>query len=695
MVSNSRRKFLQFSANSTAALAAMTLLPKSLQNALARPVRKGTGSIQDVKHVVIFMQENRSFDHYFGALKGVRGFDDPRAFILPSGKPVWYQPNSNNNYELPFHLDSSTSSAQWLNDLDHSWKGSQKTWERHDCWINKKGSMSLGYFNRNDIPFYYALADAFTIGDAYHASIFGPTDPNRMHLFTGTSGLSVNNNGLHVVHNEDDGNETADMSNDNIFYSGYRWKTYAERLEDAGISWKVYQEYDNYGDNSFAYFHNFRNIDSNSSLYLKGRAWVNGSNASNAGTSLGQYLVDAFGQDIRNNTLPQVSWIVAPTKLCEHPNWPPAYGENLASRLIDELAKNEDVWSSTAFIINYDENDGFFDHMPPHNPAINRNLGLSTVDTSSENYNGEPLGLGIRVPLLVVSPWTKGGWVCSEVFDHTSVIRFLEKCFNVYEPNISPWRRAICGDLTSMFNFKTPDDAWPTNLPDTSNFISNTDFSSSYPYPKVPQTQILPKQEKGIKPFRPLPYVLIVDSLVDEKSNSISINFINMCNVGSGFNVYTHNNNQSPRYYTVEAQKKLTDNWNNNYLNNNKYDLSVHGPCGFYRYFKGDTIKPSSEMYAKPEIYARYLNGDIQLYLCNTGNQECIFTIVDNSYGLESKTINVNAGVNVEIIWNLSSSANWYDLSITVNTSVDFLRKLAGHIETGLPSTSDPQIGRG
>lgn len=465
MVLESRRKFLQFSAQSSAAIAGISLLPKSIQDALAMPVPKGKGSIQDVKHVVIFMQENRSFDHYFGTLKGVRGFADPRAVTLPTGKSVWYQPNSKDLYTLPFHFNSEQTNSQWIEELDHSWKGSQKTWEHHDCWIEQKGPFTMGYFTRSDIPFYYSLADAFTIGDAYHSSLFGPTDPNRMFLFTGTSGLSVGAIGDHTVHNKDDGNETADMALDLPNYAEYTWKTYAERLQEAGVSWKVYQEYDNYGDNALAYFKNFRNLNKNSLLYKQGRAWVKGSNALNAKSSSdGQFLVDAFAADIRNHTLPQVSWIVAPTKFCEHPSWPPGYGESLTSRLISELAKDKETWSSTAFIINYDENDGFFDHVPPHNPPINQNSGISTVDTIGESFNGEPLGLGIRVPLIIVSPWTKGGWVCSEVFDHTSVIRFLEKRFNVYEPNISPWRRALCGDLTSMFNFKTPNATGTTKL---------------------------------------------------------------------------------------------------------------------------------------------------------------------------------------------------------------------------------------
>lgn len=694
MVSESRRKFLQFSAHSTAAIAGMSILPKSIRDALAMPVPKGTGTIQDVKHVVIFMQENRSFDHYFGTLKGVRGFGDPRTVTLPNGKAIWYQPNSNNSYELPFHLDTSQSNAQWLESLDHSWKVSQKTWEYHNCWIEKKSSMSMGYFKRSDIPFYYSLADAFTIGDAYHASIFGPTDPNRMFLFTGTSGLSIGDHGEQAVHNKDDGNVTADMLFDNPFYAGYTWKTYAERLQEAGISWKVYQEYDNYGDNALAYFKNFRKLNKSSLLYQRGRAWVKGSNMSNSKSSNGQFLVDAFATDIRNNTLPQVSWIVAPTKFCEHPSWPPSYGESLSSRLISELVKNKEVWSSTAFIINYDENDGFFDHMPPHIPALHKGSGFSTVSTVGENYKGESVGLGIRVPLLVVSPWTKGGWVCSEVFDHTSIIRFLESRFQVYEPNISPWRRTICGDLTSMFNFKTPDEAWPTNLPDTSNFISKTDATSKFPHPKVSIAQEVPQQEVGVRPARPLPYMNYVNGRVDLQGNKFWVDFLNAGDVGVGFNVYTNEANISPRYYTLEKQKNLSDFWDGSVFPNGIYDVDIHGPNGFFRKFKGSTKAPSSGIFSLPEIYLSYQEGDLQLSLQNSGSQPCILKFVDNSYGELQRTYELMPNSNIEDIWKLSGSSNWYDLSVTVNTDDLFLRQFAGHVETGQASTSDPAMGR-
>ncbi len=184
-----RREFLKRAAGAAVGAAA---LPPAIAQALALPARRVTGTIRDVEHIVVLMQENRSFDHYFGTLRGVRGFGDPRAITLPSGQPVWMQPTRDGKAVVsPFHLESETSRAQTLYSLDHSWKGSHARWKHYDAWIPTKGPLTMGHFTRADLPFYYALADAFTICDAYHCSIFAPTNPNRLFLFSGTSGLAA------------------------------------------------------------------------------------------------------------------------------------------------------------------------------------------------------------------------------------------------------------------------------------------------------------------------------------------------------------------------------------------------------------------------------------------------------------------------------------------------------------------------
>src|SRR5687768_12935343 len=150
----SRRDFLKLAA-------ALPWMPACIRDAVETPLDAGispdapplAGSIMDVQHVVILMQENRSFDHYLGTLRGVRGFDDPRPIGLPGGRTVWQQPRSGTGFVLPFRLDTATTSAQCLSDLDHSWKGSHATWKDYDAWVQVKGNNCMGHFTRADLPF--------------------------------------------------------------------------------------------------------------------------------------------------------------------------------------------------------------------------------------------------------------------------------------------------------------------------------------------------------------------------------------------------------------------------------------------------------------------------------------------------------------------------------------------------------------
>ncbi|HEY0660241.1 MAG TPA: phospholipase C, phosphocholine-specific [Lysobacter sp.] len=696
MVSERRRHFLKLSAAAAAGAVGLQLLPKVIRDALAVEPAVVTGTIQDVQHVVILMQENRSFDHYLGALRGVRGFDDPRPIPLSGGKNVWQQPNSigSSKYTLPFRLDTEKTGAQCLSDIDHSWKGSHTLWKNYDAWVQTKGKFCMGHFTRADLPFYYALADAFTVCDAYYCSHHGPTNPNRMHLFTGTSGMTVGDYGAQAVNNADDGNWTADMSKDNPNFVGHRWTTYAERLQAAGVSWKVYQEYDNYGDNSLPWFKNFRNLDRNGELYKRGRDWVAGSTAANASASRGEHLVAAFANDVQQGTLPKVSWLVAPYIMSEHPAASPAYGESLTGRLLEILAANPAVWSKTVFIVNYDENGGFFDHAAPHLPAINSNLGLSTVDTSTENYNGVPVGLGVRVPMFVISPWSKGGWVNSQVFDHTSVLRFLEQRFGVMEPNISAWRRAVCGDLTTTLEFADPDNAWPA-LPDIDGNISEADATCKLAMPRVPTKQTMPRQELGQRPACALPYELQVKGRVDIAAGKYWLDFANTGSAGAGFNVYSANRSDGPWFYTVESGKQLSDYWSAVSVTAGKYDLRAFGPNGFLREFKGDLLLAGTGR-AQPEVESIYdpAGGHVVLRLRNTGSATCTLTVKPNRYSnAAARTHVLGAGASVDDAWSIAGVGHWYDLSVTSSSDAGYLRRLAGHVETGLASISDPAIG--
>ncbi|QQP99527.1 phosphocholine-specific phospholipase C [Lysobacter enzymogenes] len=694
MASPTRRDFLKL-AGSTAAL---SLLPPSIRTALATPAARVTGTIQDVQHVVILMQENRSFDHYLGALRGVRGFDDPRPIPLPGGKTAFEQPKSASNPNsvvLPFHLDTASTAAHCLADIDHSWKGAYSRWKDYNAWISVKGPMCMGHFTREDMPFYYALADAFTVCDAYYCSHHGPTNPNRMHLFTGTSGMTVGDYGAQAVNNADDGNWTGDMARDKPTFAGHKWKTYAERLQDKGIAWRVYQEHDNYGDNSLAYFAAFRKLDTNSPLYKRGRAIVPGSNEANAKTSRGEHLIAEFAKDVREGTLPAVSWIVPSYIMSEHPEATPAYGESLTARLLEALVANPEVWSKTVFIINYDENGGFFDHAAAPLPAINADLGKSTVDTATENYNGIPVGLGVRVPMFVISPWSKGGWVNSQVFDHTSVLRFLEARFGVAEPNISAWRRTVAGDLSTAFDFATPNAAWPA-LPDTDDSMSNADASCRLAAPKPPAQQRLPKQERGQRPARALPYELQVSGRIEASSGRYWLDFGNSGVAGACFNVYAGNRSDGPWYYTLDAGTALSDYWSARQVTKGLYDLSAYGPNGFLRAFKGDLNKALAADGANPEATVRHdvAGGRLLIELVNTGKAACTLTLKPNRYSAAAaRSYALAPGAKRSDSWPLAGARGWYDLSLTSDKDAGYLRRFAGHAENGEHSVSDPAIG--
>jgi phospholipase C len=465
-----RRRMLKYSASVAATAFAATLLPPNVRRALAQePVRRG--SFKDIKHVVLLMQENRSFDHYFGTVAGVRGFDDPNAMKLSNGRSVFYQPDPKNpdGYLLPFHLDTHKTNAQKIPSTNHSWVTQHEAWNegRMDNWVpahrkadGRNGPYTMGYYDRADIPFQFALAEAFTICDAYHCSVLGPTYPNRMYWMTGTI--------------DPEGKHRGPITENNVIFGGYRWTTYAERLEKAGINWKVYQQEDNFGTNVLEYFENFMKADKDSSLRKRGAF---------RGPE-GQFEYDA-----RNDKLPAVSWIMPTGYQSEHPDYLPADGAAFVASKIDAIASNPEVWAKTVFILNYDENDGIFDHVAPPVPP---------PGTEHEFVHGLPIGAGFRVPCIIVSPWTAGGWVCSERFDHTSALQFLEKFTGVREENISAWRRQTFGDLTSAFRFEDEKAGRPELLDTNGMQVAAHYEALNLPDPVFPgANQTMPTQEKG------------------------------------------------------------------------------------------------------------------------------------------------------------------------------------------------------
>ena len=680
-----RRAFLQLAAGAAIGAAA---LPPAVAKALALPANRVTGTIRDVEHVVILMQENRSFDHYFGTMRGVRGYGDPRPLTLPSGEPVWKQPGKGGVGAVsPFHLDTKATRAETMFSLDHSWKESHAKWKHYDAWIPAKGPLTMGYFTRADIPFYYALADAFTVCDAYYASIFGPTNPNRLFLFSGTSGLAAGDDSKIVIANPpEEKNETADPLKDSPEFKGLTWPTYAERLQAAGVSWRVYQEYENYGDNGLSYFVNFRGVGPDSELYKRARSWSPGSTPANAKDSDGSHLVEQFASDVAADRLPQVSWIVSNYRLSEHPQASPSDGEYLTARLIAALAANPKVWAKTVFILNYDENDGFFDHMPPPIPPAGSAVGKSTVAMTHEDYHGEPVGLGPRVPMIVVSPWTKGGFVNSQVHDHTSVIRFLEARFGVQEPHITPWRRAVCGDLTSLFDFETPNGP-AHGLPDAAHLPARAAKAKTLPFPKTPEVaEALPRQEPGGRPARPLPYDFQL--VTHPRGGGLELTVANPGGAGIALALYRAKGGE-PRFYTIAKDGYLTDVIP---MEAGPYDFAIHGPNGFLRGFAGEL---GAE--ARPEANGWFLpkSGGLRIALHNEGSKPLTFKVTPNAYIKAAPRLHrVAPGAAAMDGWKLNASHNWYDFIVTCAEAPSFQRRFAGHGEDGKPSVSDPLLGR-
>ena len=687
-----RRRFLKML--SAGALA--SAFPASIKRALALPAHHRTGTIDDVEHIVILMQENRSFDHYFGTLRGVRGFGDPRAVSLPSGAPVWNQPDGTSAV-LPFHPTASNLGLQFLEDLPHGWTDTHKAWNsgKYDQWVPSKGTTTMAYLTRADIPFHYALADAFTVCDAYHCSLLGPTDPNRYHMWTGWVGNDGKGGGPVLDNSE----------------AGYDWSTYPELLAKAGVTWKIYQDVGagldaahfwgwgsdayigDYGDNSLLYFHQYQNSLPGSPLF---EGALTGTNISQSGS-----LVDVFRQDVAANTLPQVSWIVAPEAFTEHPNWPANYGAWYVSQFLDALTANPEVWSKTVFFLMYDENDGFFDHMVPPTPPQSRAEGVSTVDITNEAFVGNseyaagPYGLGVRVPMIVISPWSKGGWVNSEVFDHTSLIRFIEQRFGreypgIVEPNITAWRRAVSGDLTSTLNFRSPNSAVVPLLA-TAAYVPPDNIRHPDYAPVPPTTQALPKQEPGIRPARAVPYELHVHDEADFSEGTVKIHFGNTGKSAAVFQVRAGVSPNGPWTYTVGAGARIFDTWTFVQNSESVYDLSVYGPNGFLRALQGSISGADrANLTVKSTYHVDSLG--ITLDIHNRGATATEVRISD-AYTKKTVTRHVEPGETLTWHWALEGSFGWYDLTVEVESDSTFKRQLAGHVETGCDSMTDPAIG--
>ncbi len=681
----SRRRFLQYTALGSAAAAAGALgasgpaaASTARGSAAARTLPKGwSGTIADVKHVVILMQENRSFDHYFGTLRGVRGFGDKQALTWQNGNKIWQQPDAARTdlgYLLPYNLTDQVDG-----DLDHSWDGDHEArngglW---NSWVPAKTEETMGYFTRDEIPFQYAVADAFTICDGYYQAIMAPTSPNRMYFWTGTSaGWTSNPNDYEVDFGPDAG--TPEVT------------TYPELLQAAGIDWQVYTndtvgdsgdfpEYfvGDYGDNPLWFYQQYNSSNSaeggTSQLAVRGAvtpwqpATARGLNINKTHAS---YVLSSFIKAVNSNALPQVSWIVAPAGYCEHPSYTPDYGAHYVNTVLQTLFSNPELWRNTALFITYDEHDGFFDHQLPPFPE-------ATV--ADEHIAGLPIGPGTRVPMLICSPWTRGGYVDSNVYDHTSMLRFLAAWTGVQPVNVTPWRQSVTGDLTAAFDFQHPDFSIPGNIPTLNQTWALTQLTGGSTTPPAEGDQSMPSQEPGTRPHRPTVHQPFADVTVNRTNSQVTAALTNTGKVGVSFAVYPDDYlpatatpftvlQGSPRSYVWDAT-----------LTAGKYAFSVYGPDGFLTSFAGEVVPAGLNADPVATVSAVIEAGSLELTLANDGHGQIVYTLTPNDYEGRTQTVTVGSGGSKTVTWP-TDPYGYYDVVITSNTGDGFLRRYAGRV---------------
>jgi phospholipase C len=696
-MSNTRRDFLK-----AAALAGTAgSLPASIGRALALPARRVTGTIKDVRHVVILMQENRSFDHYFGTLRGVRGFGDRHPIPLASGKDVWWQ--SNGVRELPpFHLDTAKTNAIKVPGTPHSFADAQAAWNqgKFGFWPKYKTDYAMGYYKREDVPFQFALAESFTICDAYHCSITTGTDPNRIAFWSGGNfDPAMRARGENCRDDKSEPNNLRCWIKGALPEPGYtyagnalEWATIPEVLENAGVDWRIYQDpNDNWTGamHGGLAFKGFREAEPDSPLYKKG---------------MSHFSLERLAEDVKNGTLPAVSWVLPPMPWSEHPSTSsPLEGAEFTARVLDALTANPDVWGSTVFFQTFDENDGLFDHLPPPAPpsydADGKLAGKATLDLAGHYFDDHkdiytsrddtisgttrPWGLGPRVPLYVVSPWSKGGWVNSEVADHSSVGQFLERRFGVTIPAISPWHRAVCSDLTSCFDFAgRPDAAFP-DLPDVGNSpktVAEHQKRDRILPPRKPEALF---QEPGVRRSRALPYRLAVDFAAE--AGHVRLTFVNDGAAGAVFQVYDRKRLELiPRRFTAEAGKRIGDTWD--LSADSAVDLWILGPNGFLRHIVGTVDRsgavPTIAMRQSPRRPA------IDVVLRNAAKEPVRAMLGQDAYRqVEDFAADMAGGAQTTATWPVDKSHDWYDFTIALPA---LTIRAAGRLEYGRDGISDP-----
>ncbi len=841
---DTRRDFIKKAALLSGGAGFLNTLPPSIQRALAIDPTLGSTYL-DAEHIVILMQENRSFDHCYGTLQGVRGFNDPRIISMPDKNSAWLQKNDAGETYIPFRLNIKDTNATWLGSLPHSWTDQvdARNQGKYDKWLLAKTSgregfervpLTMGYYNRQDIPFYYSLADAFTVCDQNFCSSLTGTTPNRLYLWTGT------------LREKQNASAQANVSNSDVNYDKeVNWKTFPERLEENDISWKIYQNeislesgltadedswLGNFTDNPIEWFSQYnvrfsksyrdylekmetvlpgeikklekelQALDKTSKeaeevtgkLKDKQELWVkvqnrhrwsdknfeklsqteknihskafttNNKNPDYRKLTTLSYKDDdtaremklpkddvlyQFREDVNNGALPAVSWIIGSENFSDHPG-APWYGAWYVSEIMDILTSKPEVWKKTIFILCYDENDGYFDHVPPFVPPhpnkpdtglVSEGIDVSVeyvtleqdLQRTKEKYAREsPIGLGYRVPLVIASPWSRGGAVCSQVFDHTSILQFLEKMLSnktgkkIEETNISAWRRTVCGDLTSVFKpYNGEKLIAPSSVAkepfyesihkaqfkkDPSGYKRLTEEEIKQINKKSSSLSLMPRQEKGIRSACALPYQLYADGKINADKKTFDIKFAAKNEIfgeqaaGSPFTVYAQvGDDLNTRNYAVTAGDQLEDKWLLKEFENKNNHLRVNGPNGFFREFMGNANDPALDIvceYARKKTNNKKLTGNIELRINNPDSSHAYtIEILDNAYKNSpvKKTFDKKSSGKepVRLVIDCSNSFGWYDFSIRISGNKEFKRRYAGRVETGETGHTDPAIG--
>lgn len=640
------------------------------------------GDITDIKHVVILMQENRAFDHYYGALPGVRGFSDKQALQFQNGRDVFSQP-SGSSFVRPRRV---TTVADSTTGLDHSYSGGISAWNggRWNGWIGAKGAATMQYLTGEEMPWQWSLASAYTILDNYHCSVLGPTTPNRLYFWTGTSNGVTSNGG------ESNGLRT--------------WQTYPEALQEAGVSWRIYVDNSNsggswvgdYTDNPIRGFAPFTTSGSTSTDAANrtdavknapgtGLIWranstpyastgvVNNDSDDNLNGVLKDFI--AACQPGAAYPLPQVSWIVAPYDWCEHPSANPEHGAHFTNRVIETLQSNDELWKSTLLVITFDENDGYFDHVLPPYPE---------PGTAGEYSGSTPIGYGARVPTILVSPWTRGGWVGSETFDHTSMIQFLETWTTAIgtpalSTSVSAWRRSISGDLTSAMDFAHPVFDKPS-LPDTEALvqIARAGGTIATQVPAGDKWDGLPLRH------RPLSFHPHGTFVEDRNAGTVAAHLtLTGGEAGKAVSLQAFPDRflafaNTP--YTVTATAPRTHTWDAS-AHDGRYAFSIYGPDGFVRSHAGTIIPAGQNAGGVPRVDVDLVAGPdavVRITLHDDGLEPVHYVLAANDYAGGTSSVWIEPGASQTVDW--PTSEGYYDVVITADTGTGWEHRYAGRV---------------